>query len=172
MHLRVLVGAALLAVSVAGCGNGTTQPGATQSSTPTPQGSGSATLVTPQGTASGSPSTPRPTTTPSPKSSTGSVRVVGRDDSGSTVELKVGESFRVELDANYQPATARPDGVLERTSETGGYPTGQPMIAVFKAIAAGQADVESTTDYACLHATPRCALPQQLWMVHVVVKAP
>ena len=99
------------------------------------------------------------------------MRVVGRDDSGSTVELKVGESLRVELDANYRPATAHPDGVLDRTSDTGGYPTGQPMVGVFRATAVGQADVESSTDYACLHATPSCALPQQLWTVHIVVKA-
>jgi hypothetical protein len=99
------------------------------------------------------------------------MRVVGTDDAGSTVELRVGDSLRVELGADYRPATARPAGVLERTSATGGYPTGQPMVAVFKAIATGSADVESSTDYACLHATPSCALPQQLWSVHVVVKA-
>jgi hypothetical protein len=99
------------------------------------------------------------------------VRVVGTDDAGSTVELRVGDSLRVELDADYQPATAHPAGVLDRTYQAGGYPTGQPMVAVFKATAAGSADVESSTDYACLHSTPSCALPQQLWSVHVVVKA-
>jgi len=99
------------------------------------------------------------------------MRVVGSDDAGMTVELRVGESIRVELDANYVPATAHPDGFLERTSVTGGYPTGRPMVAVFRAIAAGRADIESSTDYACLHGTPSCMLPQQLWMIHVVVKA-
>jgi hypothetical protein len=99
------------------------------------------------------------------------VRVVGTDDSGATVELRVGESIRVELESEYRPATARPSGSLERTYQTGGYPSGQPMVAVFTSKAAGRADIESSTDFACLHATPSCALPQQLWSVHVVVKA-
>ena len=60
--------------------------------------------------------------------------------------------------------------MLERTYVSGGYPTGKQMVAVFKAVAAGTADIESSTDYACLHTTPSCALPQQLWSVHVVVK--
>lgn len=98
------------------------------------------------------------------------MRVVTEEDSGKTVELRVGQSLRVELGRDYQQPTAGTDGVLDRTSATGGYPTGKEMIAVFRAVAAGNADVESSTDYACLHATPSCALPQQLWSVHVVVK--
>ncbi|KAA9381558.1 hypothetical protein F5972_01600 [Microbispora cellulosiformans] len=34
---------------------------------------------------------------------------------------------------------------------------------------AGSADVRTVTDYACLHTTPRCALPQKLWQVHIDV---
>jgi hypothetical protein len=98
------------------------------------------------------------------------VRVVGTDDAGSTIELKVDESLRVELDSDYAPPTARPAGILSRTSVDGGYPTGRPMVAVFRATAPGTADIGSTTDYACLHATPRCMLPQQLWSVRVVVR--
>jgi hypothetical protein len=95
---------------------------------------------------------------------------VGKADSGSTVVLRVGEYLRVELDAAYRQPTSSRRGVMKRTSATGGYPTGRRMVAVFRAVAVGRADVTSSTDYACLHTTPSCALPQQLWIVHVVVK--
>jgi hypothetical protein len=140
MRPRIAIAAAALAFVSSACGAGTTQPNATGNSTP------------------------------SPKPSKSLVRVVGTDDAGSTVEVKVDESLRVELSSDYGPPTARPAGIVERTSVDGGYPTGRPMVAVFRATAPGTADIESTTDYACLHATPRCMLPQQLWSIHVVVR--
>lgn len=98
------------------------------------------------------------------------VRTVTTEDSGSTIELNVGESLRVELGRDYQQPAARPNGVVSRTSAVGGYPTKEPVAATFRATKPGRADIESTTDYECLHATPSCALPQQVWSVHVVVK--
>jgi hypothetical protein len=143
-----------------------------------PLPSSDATTITPASSASATPVTPRPSPSPSnslqpsptPTRSSGTVRVVAEGDAGKTFELRVGDSIRVELGRDYEQPSARPGGVLERTSATGGYPTGAEMRATFRAVAAGSADVESSTDYACLHATPSCALPQQLWSVHVVVK--
>lgn len=85
------------------------------------------------------------------------------------MELKVGESFRIELERDYQQPRARFEGIVKRTSATGGYPTGKEMIATFRAIAPGRAGIDSSTDYECLHATPSCARPQHVWSVHVVV---
>ena len=56
-----------------------------------------------------------------------------------------------------------------RTSASGGYPTGQQVHATFTAGSGGTADLSSYTDYACLHTTPRCAIAQQEWIVHIIV---
>jgi len=169
MRVRVALGVAIFVLTASACGSGTSQPSATGNAAPTAKGSGR--LVTPRGTASGR-TTPRPgkTLRPTSKPSYNGLVVVGKADSGSTVLLRVGEYLRVELDSAYrQPASSR-RRVVKRTSATGGYPSGRRMVAVFRAVAPGRADVTSSTDYACLHSTPSCALPQQLWIVHVVVK--
>ena len=58
---------------------------------------------------------------------------------------------------------------MTRLSSTGGYPTGKPLEATFRADGVGGTDITSTTDYACLHAQPMCMIPQREWIVHVVV---
>lgn len=149
---RLVASALICSALIVACGSRGERPGATGSPSPSP-----------------TPSTP--TASPVGSGSTQVVQVVDGSSSGKTVELRVGEYLRVELEADYQQPTARPGDVLERTSATGGYPTRRSMIATFRAVKAGGADVESSTDYECLHATPSCALPQQTWSIHVVVKA-
>jgi len=147
MRFRAAVAASLLMIAPLACDR-PSRPGAIGGKTPAASGSG--TRVTAGPTASGK-------------------RVVTRSDAGRTVELRVGDSLEVQLPSAFRPAAAHADGVLVRTSSSGGYPTGESMIAVFRADATGRVDVESTTDYQCLHATPSCALPQEQWSVHVVV---
>jgi len=167
-----------LGFAVAACGS-PTAPGASGTASGSPaSASASAATITPAGTASASASTPSPvpvttrsaTPTIGPPAP-GQTIVVTQADSGSTVRMRTGDSLEVRLDSNYDPPAAQGDDVLRRTSSTGGYPTGRPVDAVFKANAAGDADVSSTTDYSCLHSTPRCGLPQRLWSVHVIVSS-
>jgi hypothetical protein len=145
--------------------------GSDRTTSPSPAVTGTATTVTPQpqptGTADGR--SPTPTQTKSAPPGTGSTVTVTESDSGDTIRLKVGQRLQVRLPAEYRQATATYPSVLVRTSATGGYPSDNEMVAVFEARQDGTTDVESSTDYACLHATPSCALPQRLWSVHVVV---
>jgi len=131
----------------------------------TPEASGSATLVTPQPLASG---TPRPRPTPTHQRQSAKT-VVTEQDAGSTFELRVGDTLEVRLPSEYTTPAAHPAGPLVRVSSTGGYPSGAPLVATFRAQAAGRADVDSSTDAQCLHATPACMIPQRLWTVHVIV---
>jgi hypothetical protein len=85
------------------------------------------------------------------------------------VTLGVGQTFNVTLPAEYDPAVSS-DGDVVRTSVAGGYPTGRTMRATFRAAQRGRADVTSETDYPCLHTTPRCAVAQRTWVVHVIVQ--
>jgi hypothetical protein len=115
--------------------------------------------------------TKRPTHKPTPRPTKPSGAVpVTEDSAGQTIRLRVGQALDVELPANHVPP-ASSGTVLRRASADGGYPTGAPVRARFEAVRAGAADLTSGTDYACLHAEPRCMLPQQLWTVHVVVTA-
>lgn len=93
-------------------------------------------------------------------------------DSGRTVRVDVGAIIRVRLPGGpsggyHQPAST--GTAVQRTAAAGGYPTAQPATATFVARHHGTADLTSTTDYTCLHTTPRCLPPQRTWVVHVVV---
>jgi hypothetical protein len=92
---------------------------------------------------------------------------------GASVLLRTGQRLRVLL-AGHGPHEQWDPPVssgtaLRRISAVGGYPTGQPADAVFLATEAGTALVSAITDFACLHATPPCKLPQRGWSVQVVV---
>lgn len=102
---------------------------------------------------------------PTPNTSTVTVT---QDDNGTTVVLLVGQTLVVSLDADFRPVTMSGTG-LKQLSASGGYPTGNPLTAVYRAVAPGSADLDTVTDYPCLHTTPPCALPQMLWTVHVSV---
>jgi hypothetical protein len=125
------------------------------------------------GTASASPAatvTPFPTSsvTPSPTPTYTGSRTLVESDSGATIRLSVGEIVNVSLPAEYDPPSAQAN-VMVRLSSAGGYPTGKPLEATFRAQNAGRTDISSATDYACLHAQPRCMIAQRVWIVHVVV---
>lgn len=126
--------------------------------------------ILPSGTATASPAstiTPAAEPTTPPPTVTGS-RTLNEQDSGTTVILRVGATVRVILHSDYQQPSGRGDAI-ERTQAGGGYPTGSPATATFTAVRMGSAEISTTTDYACLHATPSCALPQQLWSVQIRV---
>ncbi|RGA05294.1 hypothetical protein DI270_008755 [Microbispora triticiradicis] len=89
-------------------------------------------------------------------------------DNGKTITLRIGQTLGISLPAAYRP-TAVSAPALVKALTRGGYPTDQPLFEVYRTGTAGSADVSTMTDYACLHTTPRCALPQRLWRVHVDV---
>jgi hypothetical protein len=107
-------------------------------------------------------STP-PTTTPPPD---GVDVTVTQADNQRTVTLLVGQTLGVALGPDFLTPTVSGPG-LARLSASGGYPTGQPLAASYRAVAAGSVDLRTQTDYACLHTSPPCALPTTLWTVHV-----
>jgi hypothetical protein len=112
------------------------------------------------------PTSPPPTSPPA-----GSPDVaVGDSDSQSTVTLVVGQTLGVSLGAEFLPPTAT-GAALARDSVSGGYPTGQPLAALFHAASPGSVDVTTHSDYPCLHATPPCSVPIRLWTVHVNIVA-
>lgn len=81
----------------------------------------------------------------------------------------MGESVRVILPAEFVVPRAEGDAVT-RTVAAGGYPSGTEATATFIASRLGRAELVTMTDYACLHSTPRCALPQQIWRVQLVIR--
>lgn len=89
-------------------------------------------------------------------------------DSQSSVTVHVGDTIVVELGSDYRPATVNGTALVQRSS-SGGYPSGQPLLATYQAVAAGSVDLSTMTDYACLHDVFPCARPQMLWTVHVTV---
>ncbi|NUR99110.1 MAG: hypothetical protein HOV67_28110 [Kribbellaceae bacterium] len=148
------------ALPVAACGTGS--PAADGTVPPSPA----------TGTAS-----PKHTTTPagsttalSPPPTLTGPHTLKKDDTGATLKLSVGESATVSLPAEYDPPRAT-GSALTKGAATGGFPTGRPVEASFTAARPGRAELMSATDYACLHATPRCGTAQQLWRIHVLVVA-
>ena len=95
-------------------------------------------------------------------------RVLAEDHAGVAVLLHAGASVRVVLRADFVVPGAEGTAVT-RTAAAGGFPSGQPIEATFIGLRPGRADLVSMTDYLCLHSTPRCSLPQQIWRVHVLV---
>ena len=95
---------------------------------------------------------------------------VTRADNGKTYRLTVGQQLTVALSGPpmWDQPTAQ-GSALTRVSASGGYPGTTPAIGVFRAAAPGTAQVTSASDMQCLHATPRCSVPQEIWSVSVVV---
>jgi hypothetical protein len=97
---------------------------------------------------------------------------VGLADSARTVTLVVGQTLGVSLPSRFVPTTVT-GPALSQLSSSGGYPTGQPLAALYRAVAPGTVDVKSVSDDPCLHSSPPCGMPVQLWVVHVrVVEVP
>ena len=96
--------------------------------------------------------------------------IVTQDDSGTTVRLVRGQRLRVRLSQDsWTPPQSSAADVVVRRSSTGGYPTDQPVDALFEAVGAGTAEVTSQTDARCFHSDPPCLMPQRMWQVTVVV---
>ena len=115
-------------------------------------------------------SSPSPTAPPT----AGAVTPAGpltQADNGKTLQLTVGQQITVVLTRSpmtWDQPTAQGSAVT-RVSASGGYPGTTPARAVFRAVAPGTAQLTSVTDMQCLHATPRCSVPQEVWTVRVVV---
>jgi hypothetical protein len=93
---------------------------------------------------------------------------VTQADSQRTVTLQVGQTLAVSLGAEFLPPAVS-GAALAPASTTGGYPTGRPLAALYRAVAPGSADITTHSDYACLHSSPPCAVPTFSWTVHVNV---
>jgi hypothetical protein len=164
--MRRFVSVLALAMLAAACARTATPlagGGRTGSPAASAASSGSAVTASPFTTS------PSPRSSPSPRPTLHGSRSLGESDSGSTVVLHVGDAVSVTLGSEYDQPEARSD-ILDRTSASGGYPSGRPAQATFRAVSTGKTDVESSTDYSCLHSTPPCRIAQRLWIVHVVVE--
>jgi hypothetical protein len=110
-----------------------------------------------------------PSPRPTPSAVAGTVTVTD-EDSGTTVRLAGGQHLRVRLSqGTWDPPVSSADKVVVRRSSTGGYPSDQPVDAMFDAAGAGTADVTAQSDAACFHTEPRCMMAQREWRVTVVV---
>jgi len=92
-------------------------------------------------------------------------------DNQRTLTMLVGQTVRVDLRSDFrQPTVSGP--ALSTVMTSGGFPTGLPMTAVYRAVAPGSVQVATQTDYACNYATPPCPGPIQLWNVRINVITP
>lgn len=98
----------------------------------------------------------------------GDTVTVTADDDRSTVTVRTGQILLVLLGRDFVPPSVS-GKALAPLSVSGGYPTGRPLEAAYTAVAPGEADVRTQTDYDCFHTAPPCALPTLLWSLHVVV---
>jgi hypothetical protein len=99
---------------------------------------------------------------------------LSKADNGATVQLRVGQSVTVTLASEgmfswYQPKAT--GAAVRRDRAGGGYPAKDTAWAVFTATQPGTATLSSFDDTACLHASPRCLPPQDVWQVTVEVSA-
>jgi hypothetical protein len=94
-------------------------------------------------------------------------------DSGAVVRLRIGQQVTVVLapDVEQWHLPAASGTALRLVSASGGFPGHQPARAVFRAVSPGTALLSSTSDAACLHAHPRCMIPQRVWQATVIVSA-
>jgi hypothetical protein len=115
-------------------------------------------------------STGRATTAPSSPRQEGDIVVLERD-AGTHVRLHPGQQLSIELGADFRSVSVSDEGVLKPHVLTGGYPTGQPLMAVLTAVSPGEVLLTSSTDVACLHEPMPCAVPQQEWQLSVTVAA-
>ena len=146
-------------------------PTASPASTPAVATTARASAGTGQASIAGasSPGGPPRTTSPATIRPTAGTTTVSDDDSGSTVHLHTGDRLQVHLtQGSYDPPVSS-SGALVRRSSSGGYPTAQPITAVFEAVTHGVADISTTSDAACFHTEPRCMMPTREWIVHVTV---
>lgn len=93
-------------------------------------------------------------------------------DNGRTIRLTAGQAVDVVL-ATPGVMWDRPRALtsaLRRSQASGGYPADAPARATFVAVHRGTSVIVSASDARCLHARPRCLIPQRLWRVTVVIR--
>ena len=170
-RMRRGFGTVLVTALLAGCASAGTPSGA--------GGSAVASAVT------GMPTPVLSTGPPSVRSSAGTSvsappgagsRQVGLGANGSTIVLRVRQQLELTLAPNWTPPRAgiRAPGVMSALQPllmiaSVGFPAAGTAAATFTAIRTGTAVVTASTDYACLHTTPRCLPPQQLFTLTVTV---
>jgi hypothetical protein len=96
---------------------------------------------------------------------------VGQADTQSTIYLAVGKTLGVSLPSAYKPLTVS-GSALNLVSTSGGYPTGQPLAALFRAMSSGTVTLSTQTDDPCFHTTPPCARPVANWTITVILLYP
>lgn len=101
------------------------------------------------------------------------VTVLDESSDGSTVTVAPGDAVLVAFAScgsgfDLLPATG--GGTLFRYRARGA--DSGPASAVFRAVRTGTTTLRSTSDAACLHSTPTCAIPNKLWQVTVRVAEP
>ena len=100
-------------------------------------------------------------------------RYLKESDYGRTIHVVVGDKISVRLPdgsgGGYHRPRSSDSTVAQRIWAAGGYPSADDARATFIARHRGKADLTATTDYPCLHTTPRCMIAQREWVVHVVV---
>lgn len=97
--------------------------------------------------------------------------VVTEVDNGRMLTVVLGDTVTVRLGQDWQPPELV-GGALELISVEGGYPTGEPVEAVYRATWGPPSRLQSHTDYDCFHTAPMCARPSQLWSISVSVAVP
>jgi hypothetical protein len=94
--------------------------------------------------------------------------VLGQDSSGAVVELRVGQTVLFEPGQDWVPLTI--DGsVLRVVTQSGGYPSNQPLKATILAVSPGTASIDDHIDAACFHVSPPCLRPAGSLHFSVVV---
>ena len=95
---------------------------------------------------------------------------------GTVIVVHVGQRLVVGLAGRWTAPVARvreatPTASLQplRRDQAQGFPLPGPASATFTAVRVGWAVVTAKTDDSCLHATPACALPQQVFTLTVHV---
>jgi hypothetical protein len=94
-------------------------------------------------------------------------------DNGSTIAVRTGQVITVDLSGRGPMSYHQPQAsshALTRLWASGGYPARRAAMAGFRAVHPGTSNLASVTDARCLHVRPRCALPQVLWRVTVIVR--
>ena len=109
-----------------------------------------------------------------PPVSAQTIRHLHEDDSGRTIHVSVGVAIKVRLpggsNGGYHPAHTSDRDVVRRISASGGYPTNDDAVAIFRARHSGTATLTAYTDYSCLHTDPHCDIAQRAWLVRVIVR--
>jgi hypothetical protein len=119
-----------------------------------------------------------PNALPTPPSPQGAAVVrVGLSADGQRVDLHIGQRLDVTLGPSWTPpglAVQDTGAMLQplRVDSAQGYPANASAFASFTAIRRGATTITAHSDFACLHAAARCALPTRLFTLTVVVVPP